>query len=156
MVGTLTETITQIDDAFFADILAAINGEATEPLLEERQLSGEPINLRQKLNLLIARGISFHLTADKFQIENARLAAAEDFEFLRNYSSGVLCVLQQALLTKEIFNTDPTLLEDYKVEILERELLLTDSAEEIPSAVHEAVVIQVTKEWFTRNFAEYL
>ena len=66
----------------------------------------------------------------------------------------VLC--SRGLLVKEIFSADPTLLEDYKVEILERELLPTDGAEEISSAVHEVIVIQVTEEWFMKYFAEVL
>ncbi len=122
------------------------------------QLSApKAINLQVKMNELIARGIFFHPMAAKFRIENAHLATATDFEFLRTYSTGILCILQQGLLAKWIFNDAPTFLGDFRHEVAERELLMTlEEGKEIPNEIHERAVIEVTKSWFADIFKERL
>ena len=159
MVGTLTETKTQTDEAFFADILAAINGEQAKQFSPEKKLPivyRSPINLRHKLNTLTNRGISFTVTPGNFALENAQLATAEDLRFLTSHASGILCVLQQGLLTKEIFKPYPPFLDDFKTEIAEREILMSGDKDEISNEIHEQAIREVTKSWFADTFKDLL
>ena len=108
------------------------------------------------LNEFIERGTVFDVNINAYFVKNDEMLSNFDRRFLIQYADKVLCILQQALLTKEIFNPEPILLKDYRFEISEREILMSGNAEEIPNEIHEKAVIEVTKSWFAAIFKEYL
>lgn len=155
MTQTITEKTTQIDQKFFADILAAIGSEAHIFPVEPESIESAFQTLQQNLNSLINRGIFFSVTPNGFRTLNGGMKLTEKEElFLSSKSSFVLCHLQQMLLSRDIFNHEPHLLEDFRSEVIERESIATDGADDIPLEVHEKSVIETTKRWFADIYAE--
>jgi len=114
-------------------------------------------SLADCINQMIKSSISFDVSADSFQLSGEISAATkEDIEFLTANASVILCHLRQMLLTRDIFNHEPRLLEDFKTEVKEREALAAINPEDISTVVHTQAVIETTKSWFADIYREFL
>lgn len=100
------------------------------------------------LNRFIERGCVFAVFANAFHFIDKRQALKlSDLEFLKLNKQDILCQLQQSLLTKQLFTHSPELIEDFAFEIMERESLMTITAETSIGIYYEAVK-DTTKKWF--------
>jgi hypothetical protein len=157
----IAETKTTNDESFFAEILAAIDGEQaaensraeTVTTLQNSENKGAtvaPLNLTAWLNSMIRAGISFEVGATDFLIHRESKSTGADSEFLKTEKAVILCTLQQGLLTKILFNHSPELLSAFSVNVKELESILIEAGAEDSAAYYEAVRT-VTAEWFVND-----
>lgn len=127
----------------------------SQPVEEPKALLPR-LTLQQRINNFIARGVSFAVGNDNFEIATgAESLTSFHSDYLVLNAREILCHLQQMLLCKEIFDHEPTLLEDFKTAITEREGFATEG-NKLPREVYEEAVMDVTKFWYTDIFKEEL
>jgi hypothetical protein len=135
-----------------AEIIRKLSQTAEKP-----KVVATKTTIQQRINNFIARGISFAVNADNFEIaKGAENLTKKDTDYLVSNAEGVLCHLQQMLLCKEIFDHEPALLEDFKTEVTEREGIVADGNQTLPREVREEIVMEVIKIWYADIFKEEL
>ena len=159
-MATTEKTETTKTD-FFADIIAAIDS-TNQPAGNRRDAPGETssaaaknapaeikkrtplletdVSLLERLNRMIAAGVSFEIAADDFQ---AFGASERETVFLQADKTAILGTLQQMFLQKHLLQHSPELLEDFTVEVHERSAIMSDGA----PGTNSQAVCEVTRDW---------
>lgn len=173
MTGTITKTKTKTqkknDFDFFAGIIAAIDGKekisdvphavatenqnAKDYFFETRGAmeSYRPAeSISKRLDSLIGKGAAFDVAEDDFIITGAENLSESERRYLDFNKAPVLCTLQQRLLVKYLFCDSAELLNDFAVEIYERESIQAEETHVYTYDTYFAAVSETTKKWFAR------
>lgn len=126
----------------FAQTIAAVDYSQAAP---ETMREAESMSLIDTLNLMVERGASFDVGADKFNTFGT--VSRSDKDFLSINWDSILCTLQQSLLMKHLFSYSQSSFSDFAFEIAERESHLTEQGN-ISIEAHFEAVREVTQKWF--------
>ena len=123
----------------FQKTATGIKFQNTEFEIKTHNLRFETLTLTTCLNVMIAAGVKFEVSADNFQTFGA---SERETAFLRDNRAAVLCTLHQSLLMKYLPLDHVVRFTD---EINERAAILSDGANGEPPF---EIVTEVCREWF--------
>jgi len=115
----------------------------TNPATVEVLPGRQSVSFTERLNAMIAEGVSFDVSADSFQVVGADYLTNPQKHFLTANKESVMCVLQQSLLMKYL---PIDLIPDFIFEVKERAAIVEDGADSTDTPFE--IVRDVTREWF--------
>ncbi len=103
-----------------------------------------------KLDALIGKGAEFDVAEDDFIVTGAENLNESERRYLDFNKAPVLCTLQQRLLVKYLLFDSAELLNDFAVEIYERESIQAEETGFFTYETYYAAVREITAKWFAR------
>jgi hypothetical protein len=118
------------------------------------EASPQTVSISQKLDVMIEAGAAFDVVEDRFEVIGSERLTENQRRYLIANEKEVLCTLHQRLLLKHWFYDSPELLEDFALDIYEREAILGEENELYTDEIYFLAVSETSRKWFGKLLDE--